>query len=214
MKKTKNIFTLFLGTLIALSFSVSAFASDIKAEPTLTVKDYTEFLAKESPEDFQKFKALSTSEQEKYLDYLLNPATYSGNLNTSDVTASSIDELDESSSPTNTTTRNAWGSRTVTILGIKVLEYRIEVGYDVTGSSIEKINYYDAYVVKNLNPLVQTDTTSKSAYISNNVVHAKGVFYYKVGPLKGLSVQIGNVYGELLAYPSGESSISYWGDKL
>ncbi len=112
MRKTKKIFTFFLGTLIALSFSVSAFASDIEAEPTLTVKDY------------------------------------------------------------------------------------------------------DAYVVKNLNPLAQTDTTSKSAYISNNVVHAKGVFYYKVGPLKGLSVQIGNVYGELLAYPSGESSISYCGDKL
>ncbi len=46
-----------------------------------------------------------------------------------------------------------------------------------------------------MNPLVQTDTTSKSAYISGNVVHAKGTFYYKLGPIEGLSVQIGNIYG-------------------
>ncbi len=104
------------------------------------------------------------------------------------------------------------GTSTVDILGIEILEYRIEVGYSVSGSTITTIYYNDAFVVKNLNPLVQTDTTSKSAYISGNVVHAKGTFYYKLGPIEGLSVQIGNIYGELLAYSDGDTSISYWRD--
>ena len=175
MKKLKRLFSVLLTFALVMSFSVSVFAAEKAPDSALTVNEYKEFLAQESPEDLQKFEALSADEQEKFIDYLLDPAT-------------------------------------VDILGIEILEYRIEVGYSVSGSTITTIYYNDAFVVKNLNPLVQTDTTSKSAYISGNVVHAKGTFYYKLGPIEGLSVQIGNIYGELLAYSDGDTSISYWRD--
>ena len=204
MKKLKRLFSVLLTFALVMSFSVSVFAAEKAPDSALTVNEYKEFLAQESPEDLQKFEALSADEQEKFIDYLLDPAT------TYDRTEKVASGADLGAA--RSTRYDAWGTSTVDILGIEILEYRIEVGYSVSGSTITTIYYNDAFVVKNLNPLVQTDTTSKSAYISGNVVHAKGTFYYKLGPIEGLSVQIGNIYGELLAYSDGDTSISYWRD--
>lgn len=106
--------------------------------------------------------------------------------------------------------RNTCGTRIVKLFGISVLKYKIETGYQVKNNKIIKIKYYDAYVVKNLNPLVQTATTTKRAYISGNKVYTKGIFYYKVGPIKGMSVQIGNIVGQLISYPNSSAKVSYW----
>lgn len=215
--KTK-LFSLILVFALLFSIGVTAHAAEYVPEALLTVDEYIEFLEKESPEDLLKFKALDQDEQIRFVSYLTNPDTYNGTLNTSEIKRSTTyDCIENYTSGSNmgimrAVTWDAWGTSTVTILGIEVLEYRIEVGYNVSGSTITGINYNEAFVVKNLNPLVQTDTTGKSAYISNNVVHAKGTFNYKLGPLKGLSVQIGNIYGELLAYSNGNTSISYWRD--
>ena len=218
MKKLKRLFSVLLTFALVMSFSVSVFAAEKAPDSALTVNEYKEFLAQESPEDLQKFEALSADEQEKFIDYLLDPATYSGDLVAPGITrATTYDRTEKVASGADlgaarSTRYDAWGTSTVDIMGIEILEYRIEVGYSVSGSTITTIYYNDAFVVKNLNPLVQTDTTSKSAYISGNVVHAKGTFYYKLGPIEGLSVQIGNIYGELLAYSDGDTSISYWRD--
>lgn len=214
----KKVLSVMLAIVMLLSVSVTAFAAEYNSEASLTIEEYIDFLAEESPEDLLKFEALDNEEQIKFINYLTNPDTYNGSLNTPDVKRSSTYECEENYlSGSNmgvmrATTWDAWGTSTVTILGIEVLEYRIEVGYNVSGSTITSINYNEAFVVRNLNPLVQTDTTSKNAYISGNVVHAKGIFYYKLGPIEGLSVQIGNIYGELLAYSNGNTSISYWRD--
>ena len=216
MKRLKKLFAFLLTFAMAISFSVSAFAAE--KEAVLTVEQYMEFLKEESPSDLQKFKALSADEQQRFVNYLVEPATYNGTLNTPDIARSNNYERNEKYfsraelGRIRATTWDAWGTSTVTILGIEILEYRIEVGYNVSGNTITSINYNEAYVVKNLNPLVQTNTTSKSAYINNNIVHAKGTFYYELGPIEGLTVQIGNIYGELLAYSDGDTSISYWRD--
>ncbi len=80
MKKLKRLFSVLLTFALVMSFSVSVFAAEKAPDSALTVNEYKEFLAQESPEDLQKFEALSADEQEKFIDYLLDPATYSGDL--------------------------------------------------------------------------------------------------------------------------------------
>lgn len=179
----------------------------------LTVDEYEEYLKSESIEDYFKFEELSNSEKEEFVDLLSNPMTYVNNETSKNIeNHEHNEEISISSTKSSVVSRNTWGTRTVSLFGIDILKYKIEAGYKVSKGKIKSINYYDAYVVKNLNPMCQTSTQSKHAYISNNRLYTKGVFYYKVGPLKGLSVQIGNIYGQLISYPNGSSSVSYWRD--
>ncbi|WP_172856541.1 hypothetical protein [Thermoanaerobacterium sp. RBIITD] len=203
--------------VMLLCFSVPAFAAtDTTDKSALTVDEYISFLQKESPEDLAKFTALSPDQQQEFIDLLLDPATYNTtnneNKNVSRSTKYTTNLPNSSPMLSSSTDWDAWGTQTVSIFGISILEYRIEVGYRVSNGTVTQILYNDAYVVRNLNPMVQTDTISSSAYISGNKAIARGVFYYKLGPINDMSVQIGNIYGELIGYPNGDTSISYWRD--
>ncbi len=67
MKKLKRLFSVLLTFALVMSFSVSVFAAEKAPDSALTVNEYKEFLAQESPEDLQKFEALSADEQENLL---------------------------------------------------------------------------------------------------------------------------------------------------
>ncbi len=201
--------------MMTMIVPVNVFASDIESD-LLTVDKYEEYLKSESYEDFQKFVSLTESEKQKFVDILQKPETYSKDNSLEPLVEKSNDQITFDSpnmtARTSTVSRNTWGTHTVSIFGIDILKYKIEAGYKVSSGKIKSINYYDAYIIKNLNPMVQTSTQGKHAYISNNKVYTKGTFYYKLGPLKGLSVQIGNIYGQLISYPNGSSTVSYWRD--
>lgn len=215
MKKRLFAAGLAIAMMLTMMVPVNALAADMERD-VLTVSKYEEYLKSESYEDFQKFVNLEESEKQQFVDILQSPETYL-NDNSLDPVVKKSNEQIGFDNPIRTkraatVSRNTWGTSTVSIFGIDVLKYKIEAGYKVSNGKIKSINYYGAYVVKNLNPMVQTSTQGKHSYISNNKVYTKGTFYYKLGPLKGLSVQIGNIYGQLISYPSGSSSVSYWRD--
>ena len=138
-----------------MSFSVSVFAAEKAPDSALTVNEYKEFLAQESPEDLQKFEAFSAEEQERFIDYLLDLVTYSGDLVAPGITrTATYDRTEKVASgadlgATRSTRYDAWGASTVDILGIEILEYQIEVGYSVSGSTIATIYYNDACTLVN-----------------------------------------------------------------
>lgn len=199
--------------MMTMIVPVNAFADEMESD-ILTVDKYEEYLKSESYEDFKKFVSLTENEKQQFVDILQKPETYSNENSLETVVTKSNDQISFDSpmmtASASTVNRNTWGTNTFSIFGIDVLKFKVEAGYKVSNGKIRKINYYDAYVVKNLNPMVQTSTQGKHAYISNNKVYTKGNFYYKLGPLKGLSVQIGNIYGQLISYPNGSSTVSYW----
>lgn len=215
MKKRLFAVGLAVAMLMTMVVPTSVFAAEVEND-VLTVAKYEEFLKTESYEDFQKFVNLTENEKQQLVDMLQRPETYLNDKSLEPVVKKTSDQISFDSpvmtAMASTVSRDTWGTNTVSIYGIAVLKYKIEAGYKVSRGRIKSINYYDAYVIKNLNPMVQTSTQGKYSYISNNKVYTKGTFYYKLGPLKGLSVQIGNIYGELISYPSGSASVSYWRD--
>jgi hypothetical protein len=215
IKKRLYAVVLTMAMIMTIIVPVNVSAANV-GSGLLTVDKYEEYLKSESYEDFKKFTSLTEGEQQKLVDILQKPETYLDNNSVESLVKKSNERI---TFDTLTVTkrasrvnRNTWGTSTVTVFGIDVLQYKIEAGYKVTRGRIKSINYYDAYVVKNLNPMLQTSTLGKYSYISNNKVYTKGTFYYKLGPIKGLSVQIGNIYGQLISYPNGSSTISYWRD--
>ena len=176
-----------------------------------------------------EFEALTPAEQEQYLDLLTNPALYTEDaedLDGVDVVGVTT-ELTRSPgvlsplattrgivSPLATTVdRSVWSTRWVKILGIKVIEYKTELGYRVTSGKVTKINRSAAFLVRNLNPLVKSGTTSKDAWISARGASARlsATFNYDIGPLKGLSVQIMTLNASLTGYPNGSVGYSWSG---
>lgn len=219
MKRLKNVLSFALMVAVLFSFSVPAFAaSHTSGTPTLTVEEYITFLQEESPEDLDKFLALSSVEQQEFIDLLLDPATYT--ISDNPKISRSYNYVSQEANSNSqmalarATTWNAWGTQEVEIFGIAILKYRIEVSYNVSNNKITSINNNDAYVVRNLNPLVQTNTSSSNAWINStrSLVYATGTFYYKLGPINNMSVQIGNVHDQLTGNASGDTSISYWRD--
>lgn len=191
--------------------------------PTLTVAEYTAYLAEEAPDVLAEFEALSPAEQEQYLDLITNPDLYTEeaeNLDGVDVGGTSTVQtlapgggIGGVTPMATTVDRSVWSTRWVTILGLKVIEYKTEVGYRVTSGKVTKINSSSAVVVRNLNPLVKTGQTSKSAWVSAGGASARltASFNYDIGPLKGLSVQIMTLNASLTGSPSGGVSYSWSG---
>lgn len=188
--------------------------------PTLTVAEYTAYLAEEAPDILVEFEALTPAEQEQYLDLLTNPDLYTEE-------AENLDGVDVGGTSTVQTLapggvapmaasvdRSVWSSRWVKALGVKVIEYKVTVGYRVTSGKVKQINSSSAVVTRNLNPLVKTGQTSKSAWVSAGGASARltATFNYDLGPLKGLSVQIGTLNASLTGSPSGGVSYQWWGD--
>lgn len=211
----------FIAGMLALSFAaaVPAGATSLEEEgrSLLTIQTYAAYLAKEAPDVLPKFEALSASDKERYLELLANPILYTDRAENLDGvtvggnTAGLGREL--TAAATRSTDRMVASNRWVDILGLKVLEYRMELRYQVKKGKVSKINGSKAIVVRNLNPLVKTGQSSKSAWVSSGGASARmnATFNYDIGPLKGLAVQILTLNGDLTGYPNGEVSYNWWG---
>jgi hypothetical protein len=185
--------------------------------PSLTISQYQAFLAKESPKDLTQFNKLSQSDKETFLQLLSNPDTYLNPPSQNpDIVVSDYSEAVSSApsllkkSKASTIVRRTSATHSMKIKGITTLQYRLETGYRVKNNRIRSVVYTNAYVVKNLNPFVQTNPTSKSSYISGNKVYSRASYFYKIGPIKGLSVQVGTMYGRMTSYPNGKSTSHFW----
>ncbi|MDO5495236.1 MAG: hypothetical protein Q4G64_05955 [bacterium] len=214
-----------LATALALAFGVTGPASATSdGESTLTVAEYAAYLAVEAPDVLPEFEALTPAEQEQFLDLLANPSLYTEeaqSLDGVDVGGVSTTQALALGGGTNgvgplatTVDRGVWSNRWVSALGVRVLEYKTELGYRVTSGKVTRINYSSAYVVRNLNPLVQTGEITRSAWVSSGGASARmsAKFNYNIGPLKGLSVQIGTLNASLTGFPNGRASYFWWGE--
>ena len=162
------------------------------------------------------FLALSKADQQEFINVLTIPGyepssrKFEPSVDTQYLTEYYTEYRSEKNSSiqsalASTTTWEAWTEYTYTLLGIDIFKIRIELGYNADGNTVTSINYNSAFVVKNLNPVVQSETISCYAYISGGKAIAKAAWSYSLGPLQDLSVQISTIYGTLTSSPSGTS---------
>lgn len=140
----------------------------------------------ESKQVLKEFQSLSKIEQQKFVD----------NLIFSDKRSISVVTEEETSVAKPAADKSVSYSSSVELFNIPLATYTVSVNYKVTKGKVKKINSSNARVKRNWNPIVRTDlnTGGKNAWVtSDNKAAVTGSFFYRIGPLKDLSVQIGNV---------------------
>ncbi|QJC21509.1 hypothetical protein [Arcanobacterium buesumense] len=232
--------TIRIGSIIVLLFTLFtglspayAQADTVAPSETLTVEEYEAYLSQNSPETLAEFRALTNQQQDLFVRALQDPALYTDAATDLPGVTTGLTrfELPTISAPDNrlvsasdmlangptyvtnasTIDKNVWSTRWVKIFGVKVIEFRMELGYQVRYGKVSKINYSNAYTSRNWNPAVHTSLLQKSAWVSAGGRSAKmnARFSYNIGPLKGLSWQMLVLRGDMTAYPSGGVS-TYW----
>lgn len=182
--------------------------------------EYAKDAVEDAHKQLEKFMNLSKDQKAEFIQLLVNP----DKLQTELEKDSSIVQVSEPVTDDNNnnqilpmaTTHKYTVSYTpqIKLLGVAVLKYRVYVKYKVTGSKVKKILDSDGYVVRNLNPMVKTGLGHKHPWItSTNKAAIKCRFYYKLGPLKGLSVKLGNIFVEAHGNNKGHRNYyRYWHD--
>ncbi|MCY9056038.1 hypothetical protein MOE90_20550 [Bacillus spizizenii] len=210
MRKITLFFLIAFAT-IGLSLPSQLSAKELQSNDNLpsryTIEDYVRYLenyspidaknggvsedeisdaVKESKEVLQEFQSLSKDEQQKFVDNLI----FSDKRSLSIVTDDDINIIKPAAD------KSVSYSSSVKLFSIPVATYTVNVNYKVSKGKVKKINSSNARVKRNWNPIVRTDlnTNGKNAWVtSDNKAAVTGSFYYRIGPLKDLSVQIGNV---------------------
>lgn len=202
--KKRNIFFLLLG-LLTLTFCLVP--KNVQAtEATYTINDYKQFLQTNHPNYLAEFEQLSSQQQQEVVDKVLDPNTYQE--------SNFIEKENHQDSQVQfrsaTINRSVWGRRGVYVGNFAILEYEVGGTYASSGSYATRIYSSYAIITRNLNPLTQTSNISKSAWIQNGKFNLQAKFDYKIGPIKGLSVQIGVVNAVFASNGYGTVIQNYW----
>ncbi|GAB2499876.1 hypothetical protein GCM10008929_20570 [Alkalibacterium psychrotolerans] len=215
MKKKIVAFVLFLSLLLVVSLTGNNMAhAEEHIDLKLTVEDYKSFLLDNDLEVYQEFSDLNSEEQKEFVDIISDPKTYKNDENweVEERTEKGTNTLNPEnfSSLSNTRTYTRYRDYNMTIMGITVTGYRISVRYEVNSSRVSRILSRSATVERRLNPLVQTAQTSLNAYISNNRANVEASFHYSIGPISGLSAQIGTLRGHIAYNENGSLMRNAW----
>lgn len=232
MKKTKFVsfrtfLCVFLALLLSLSiFTVPAYAVEKNEDiPKITVQQIEETFKENSPKEYQKFKSLSKEEQKEFADILSNPSR----LFDSEDPNSPVEIKTEIVSEKQLSVENTYplsiqpyyygqkmigkivGYKTsISLFGLALLTYSSDIEYRYTdGVAVTCYVRTASWVNLNLNPLVKTEllSTRKSTGSTGEV---QFVYSYKIGPLKGLSVQIGTLLVTYRLYNNGTFSANIY----
>lgn len=185
----------------------------IESEEMITLEDYEEYLKEQGTLDeeyLEEVNNLSEEEEEKFLDYMSNPEKLVEALedeNNHDVMLEEDLEIPVEIAESGwlggifdnmflnvaeaATTRQVGYVYKLKVAGITTTSYTVKVRYSVSGTSVKKIVGREAYVSRNANPVVQTSKVSHQAYVGGNRAKTVAKFNYKIGPIKGLSAQLG-----------------------
>lgn len=240
MRRTMTIpISAFFAVLLVLfaGLNPASAQSDATVPPdTLTVEEYEAYLSQNSPETLIQFDALTSQQQELFVRALQDPTLYTENaadlpgvttgLTRFEMPKNSLAGIGpvpaseklirDPMYSTNATTvdKNVWSTRWVKIFDVKVIEFKMELGYQVRSGKISKINYSNAYTSRNWNPLVKTSLLQKSAWVSSGGTSARmnARFSYNLGPLQGVSWQMLVLKGDMTAYPSGSAWTRWVGE--
>ena len=166
--------------------------------------EYAETASEGALEQLNEFQLLDYDQQIDFLDSMKQPFE------------SSEEIITEEPSVQQYQTRAASNSRTVSYtstlssLGINWTTYRVTGTYTYNSTGALKAVSTTGIVVKNLNPLVKTSKTSSYGSVSNKKYSGVATFSYKIGPVKGLSVQIGTYNLKVNGGKNGLISGSDW----
>ncbi|NBI28498.1 hypothetical protein [Chengkuizengella marina] len=208
-------------TLIAVLLLSVPVVNAEQVESVYTVESYIHYLENEGAiETLNQFKNLKAEDQEKFLEYINNPAmmfdTSDSNIEIVEKTITKDIKSEKSAFALASGTRTIEHVKELDILGLNVLKYKVEGTYDYNSSGATKAVSATGVVLRNLNPMVQTELTSVNGAgrgvvnIGNGIYTAKVSFDYEIGPLNGLDVQIGTYYMTVTGDEDGKISGSFW----
>ncbi|SDK18146.1 hypothetical protein [Alkalibacterium thalassium] len=213
-KKTFGLLLIIALLLISSLVGTSNVYAEENIAHNLTIEDYKDFLLENDLEVYKEFNELSEEEQKEFVKIISDPETYMNDENWEIVEGveqySNEPGTNTYSLLSNTRTYSRYRDYNMTILGITVTGYRISVRYEVVGSRVNRILSRSATVERRLNPMVQTGQTSLNAYVSNNRANAEASFHYSIGPIKGLSQQIGTLRGHIAYNENGSLMRNAW----
>jgi hypothetical protein len=187
-------------------------AIDSGVDPNVAYK-----AVEDSKTALHQFESLSSEAKQRFVNQLSNPINIPQNV------ASSLDlgskkQIQVIDTKTNTVLSLKAASSTashqvsytgnIKIFGVSETSYYVSVGYHVRSGYVTGIYSSSGYVAHNYNPLTQTELSDKNSWITASKKHAatRSVFSYSVGPVKGLSAQLGSIVVQVYGNSSGDRS--------
>ncbi|MED1125540.1 hypothetical protein [Bacillus atrophaeus] len=215
MRKMTLFFIATIAT-IGLTLPQEVSAEEPQEEKGYTIEDYENYLAnydaqdalnagvdpeyvseavEESSDVLKDFQSLSKDDQQRTVDSFFKPQmqTLGSDLDQDEVSIMADKSVSYEAS--------------VKFFGAKQTTYRVSVSYRVTKGKVKKILNSSANVVRNWNPIVRTglNTGGKSPWVTgDNKAAIKGSFYYQIGPVKDVGIQLGNIYLKAVGDKNGK----------
>jgi len=199
--------------------SASAEVTSAPASESYTVADYRDYLLETDAATLQQFDQLDSTDQSKFVELMQDPNFLQAAFNSTGdslpdgleiVNSSGESRIAEhSQTPGERVTYLTWAETDMNLFGITMVTLRMEMDYTVSGTSVTAVNRYEAFVVRNINPLTTITLDANSAYPSGGTALHTAVFGYNLGPIEDLSVQIGSIKGQITAQYTGLYTTSW-----
>lgn len=168
-------------------------------------ESYTDEAVKDAEKQLKKFEKMTTDEQNEMLDLMKDPEI----IEESNRIVSEEDPTEEISLLA-ANQKTVSHQETLRVLGIDWTEYKITGVYNYNNSGATSSAGTQGIVVKNLNPMVKTSNTSNLGKASNGTYTGTSTFEYKLGPLKGVSLQVGTYNMEVEGNQNGKIGGRGW----
>lgn len=166
--------------------------------------EYAETASEGALEQLNEFQLLDYDQQIDFLDSMKQPFESSEEIITEEPLVQQYQTRAASNS------RTVSYSSTLSSIGINWTTYKVTGTYTYNSTGALKAGSTNGIVVKNLNPLVKTSKTSSYGSVSNKKYSGVATFSYRLGPVKGLSVQIGTYNLKVNGGKNGLISGSAW----
>lgn len=228
MRKSK-LLSFVMSVALVLGISVGASGVNGAENPLATPESYAQYLSNYDREEatrlgvdplyvdqavqdardaLEDFKALSIEDQKRLLNYMQSPTMLKQSF--TDAKVQKRESFSNSSIQPQANTRLVNHEYTMSLLGIDWTIYVVDGKYEYDKKGATKELGAKGYVKRNLNPLVQTSKTSEYDEVDRGVYVGTAVFDYKIGPLKGLSYQIGSAYCRVTGDKDGKTGGRGW----
>lgn len=212
----KKFIKIFIGLLVAMIMFIvpNALVEASDTEIDLSEVTVEEFLGN-NEQAREEYNNLTAKEQEEFAVIIQDPELIKENLELEIEEETAVSEITDISDISlqaagTTYTTTISGRYSYTLAGIKTTTWAHEIVYTRRSGKVLNVISQNAVVEYVLNPMVKTSRVSSSKYVSGNKAIGKVVFDYRIGPLKGLSIQIGTVSNTLAGNGSGKVAQNSW----
>ncbi|MEY8292478.1 hypothetical protein AAK882_07515 [Carnobacteriaceae bacterium 52-44] len=212
----KKFIKIFIGLLAAMIMFIvpNALVEASDTEIDLSEVTVEEFLGN-NEQAREEYNNLTAKEQEEFAVIIQDPELIKENLELEIEEETAVSEITDISDISlqaagTTYTTTISGRYSYTLAGIKTTTWAHEIVYTRRSGKVLNVISQNAVVEYVLNPMVKTSRVSSSKYVSGNKAIGKVVFDYRIGPLKGLSIQIGTVSNTLAGNGSGKVAQNSW----